>query len=109
MKNGFTEQKIRPAGGRRSPRASELRSSAADKLIRILSGGRPRKPPGNGKAIAFSKLSYEEKVAFLKKKLYRLYEQQLQACEDGLETDLLDRKIDKLEEQIQEIQIEMWE
>lgn len=109
MKKGYSEQHIRPAGGRRAPRSSELKSRAADKLLRILQGKPHNKSRNNSKALAFARLDGESKVKFLKKKLYRLYEQQLKACEDEMETDLVDREIDKLENQIQEIQIEMWE
>lgn len=58
--------------------------------------------------LEFARLGQEDKVKFLKEKLYRLYEQQLRACEEGMETDLIDYKIDQLEGEIKEIQVEMW-
>lgn len=105
---GHSEQKIRPAGGRRSPRASELKSQASDKIIYFL-GREKEETRSNKKALDFARMSYDDKIGFLKKKLYQLYDQKLQACEEGLITDLVDRDIDRLEKQIQNIQIEMWE
>jgi len=104
----YTEQKIRPAGGRRSPRTSELRSQAADKIVRFLSGNK-EEARSNKKFLEFARMSGEDKVAFLKQKLYKLYDQKLQLCEEELSTDLIDRDIDRLEQQIQDIQTDMWE
>ncbi len=109
MAEYFSDQKVRPAGGRRAPRSSELKSQAANKIIRFLSGDQKRKPKSNRKFRHFASLSYEDKVKFLKKKLYRLYDQKLDAEEAGIETDLVDNKIARLEQQIQEIQFEMYE
>jgi hypothetical protein len=108
MKKGFSEQKVRPAGGRRSPKSFEYKSAAAEKIIRLLQGHKP-KEKSNKKFLAFAKLSYEDKIKFLKRKLYRLYEQKLEAHENGLPIETIDNNIESLEKQIESIQIEMWE
>jgi predicted site-specific integrase-resolvase len=103
------DQKIRPAGGRRSPRASELRSEAATRIIRFLRGENKKEIKSNERTLAFARMSSNDKIEFLKRKLYRLYNQKLKACEEGLGTNLIDCDINSLEKQIQEIQFDMWE
>jgi hypothetical protein len=61
------------------------------------------------KSSEFFKMSSGDKVEFLKKRLYGLYNHKLKICENGLDANLIDRDIDRLEKQIQEIQIDMWE
>lgn len=105
----FSDQRIRPAGGRRSPRSSELRSDAAERIIQLMAGKPKRKRKSNKRLLAFVRMGGEEKIVFLKQKLYQLYDQKLQACENELDTSMVDYNIDKLERQIQEIFEEMYE
>jgi len=90
------------------PRSSGVGSKTASKILRMLYGKDKEETGSNEKRLAFARLDNESKIKFLKKKLYRLYDQSLQSCDQDLNTELVDRKIDKLEDQIQEIQMEMW-
>jgi hypothetical protein len=75
----YSEQKTRPSGGCRSPKASELRSRAAEKIVRLLSGEDKKEYRDNKKFLEFFNMSGEDKIDFLKQKLYRLYDQKLKS------------------------------
>jgi len=48
-------------------------------------------------------------LKLLKEKLYHLYDDQLRMCDFDLKTDLIDRKINKLEIYIEGLQMEMYD
>ena len=89
-----------------SLRTSKIISQVADRLIALR---QRQKKEISEKSLAFFRMNYKEKIEFLKEKLYKLYDHKLRLCEENLNTNMVDRDIDRIEKQIQDFQVDMWE